>query len=196
MKKGIFVPACRPCAGVWRALMKRSVSQGARSPISTCLLWSRGGTGFTLQSGSPLTRALLSGKSGSSPESSMWAFLDTRSRRIWVGCKGIINTRFKKTKKNPNLFPVVSPHPPPCQTWRSVHGGSGESRRWKVPGTQLPDPMEQETAPWRLDLCQDYHNTWWTRTIWSTRTRAFWISASVDFHHSFVGKWWNLPQVI
>lgn len=82
-----------PSAGVWRALMKRSVSQGARSPISTCLLCSRGGTGFTLQSGSLLIYALLSRKSGSSPDRSMWAFLDTRSRRTLARCNRMVHTK-------------------------------------------------------------------------------------------------------
>lgn len=74
---------CMPCAGDCRALMKRAVSQGAMSPMSTCLFWSLGGTGSTLQSGSALMCAVLSRKFGSSPERSRWAFLDTLSWRIW-----------------------------------------------------------------------------------------------------------------
>lgn len=72
-----------PCAGDRRALMKRSVSQGAKSPISTCLFWSLEGTGRTFQSGSLLICLLLSRKLGRSPVRSSWAFLDTLSCRIW-----------------------------------------------------------------------------------------------------------------
>lgn len=73
---------CMPCAGDRRALMKRSVSQGAKSPISTCLFWSLEGTGRTFQSGSLLICVVLSRKLGRSPVRSSWAFLDTLSCRI------------------------------------------------------------------------------------------------------------------
>lgn len=73
---------CMPCAGDRRALMKRSVSQGAKSPISTCLFWSLEGTGRTFQSGSLLICLVLSRKLGRSPVRSSWAFLDTLSCRI------------------------------------------------------------------------------------------------------------------
>lgn len=74
---------CMPCAGDRRALMKCSVSQGAKSPISTCLFWSLEGTGRTFQSGSLLMCLVLSRKLGRSPVRSSWAFLDTLSCRIW-----------------------------------------------------------------------------------------------------------------
>ena len=77
----IEVVTCMPCAGDSRALMKRWVSQGARSPMSTCLLWSLGGTESTLQAGSLLICVVLSRKLGSSPDRSKWVFLDTLNRR-------------------------------------------------------------------------------------------------------------------
>lgn len=70
-----------PCAGDWRALIKHWVSHGARSPISTCLLCSLGGTGSTLQDRSLLMCLVLSRKLGRSPERSKWTFLDIRNRR-------------------------------------------------------------------------------------------------------------------
>lgn len=73
---------CMPCAGDRRALMKCSVLQGAKSPISTCLFWSLEGTGRTFQSGSLLICVVLSRKLGRSPVRSSWAFLDTLSCRI------------------------------------------------------------------------------------------------------------------
>lgn len=86
--KGLIVSTlrcatCMPCAGDCRALIKRWVSHGAKSPISTCLFWSLWGTGSTLQSGSLLMYFVSSRKVGRSPERSRWTFLDTLSCRTW-----------------------------------------------------------------------------------------------------------------
>lgn len=77
-----------PCAGDWRPLMKRSVSQGAKSPMSTCRVRSLWGTGSTLQFGSCLMWAVLFRKLGSAPDRSRWAFTDTRDLKTWQGVKG------------------------------------------------------------------------------------------------------------
>lgn len=146
-----FGSTCMPCAGDWRALTKRWVSQGAKSPISTCLLWSLWGTGSTLQNGSLLICAVCSRKLGRSLERSKCAFLDTRNHMTWKErsrssswVKQVLHS-FKK-----RAFSDVSPDPPPHQMWRSAHGGRGGSQWRKVSYTLLLGLMEGETPPCRL----------------------------------------------
>lgn len=74
---------CNPCAVDLRPCIKRCVSQGERSPMSTCLQCNLCGTGFTLQLGSFRMWAVSFGKSGSSPVRSSWTLRKTLNFKTW-----------------------------------------------------------------------------------------------------------------
>lgn len=71
-------PTCNPWAVDLSPVISRCVSQGERSPTSTCLQCNRSGTGLTLQLGSFRMWAVSFRKPGNSPVRSSWTFRRTR----------------------------------------------------------------------------------------------------------------------
>lgn len=151
---------CRPCADDCRALTKRWVSQGARSPMSTCLLWSLGGTGSTLQSGSLRICVVLSRKLGRSAVRSKWAFLEIRNCRTWVEYNNVSTWETcLPCIELQKAFLAVLPDPPPHQMWISAPGGKGGSVCWKVTYILPLDLGGVVTAPCWLDPVDNKEST-------------------------------------
>lgn len=70
-------PTCNPWAEDLSPIIRRCVSQGERSPMSTCLQCNLSGAGLTLQLGSFRMWAVSCRKPGNSPVRSNWTFRRT-----------------------------------------------------------------------------------------------------------------------
>ncbi len=86
----LLSPTCKPWAVDLSPIIRRCVSQGERSPTSTCLQCNRSGTGLTLQLGSFRIWAVSFRKPGNSPVRSNWTFRRTR--------------KFKTLQKSKDIF--------------------------------------------------------------------------------------------
>ncbi len=85
----LLSPTCKPWAVDLSPIIRRCVSQGERSPTSTCLQCNRSGTGLTLQLGSFRIWAVSFRKPGNSPVRSNWTFRRTRNFKTLQKSKDI-----------------------------------------------------------------------------------------------------------